>query len=327
MHMKLKSVTGLQELFLEYISQNRFARPPEELYAPVDYIMGLGGKRLRPVLLLMSYQLFDSHLTKVLPAAMAIEVFHNFTLVHDDIMDQAPLRRGMPTVHEKYNHNTGILSGDVMLIRAYQFLLAATEKHNAQAVVNIFSQVAVEVCEGQQMDMNFETAQSVSLAEYLRMIELKTAVLIAGAMKIGALLGGASETDAMHLYEFGRNIGVAFQIQDDVLDTYGDPEKFGKKQGGDILRNKKTYLLLKSFELADEETTAQLKSALLEKDDDHKIRDVIRIYDHLKVRDHAIAQKELLLREAYQHLASVNCPEEGKLQIQALAEGLMVREV
>lgn len=325
--MKSKSVTGLQELFLEYIRQNSFARPPLELYAPVDYIMGLGGKRLRPVLLLMSYQLFDSHLPKALSAAMAIEVFHNFTLVHDDIMDEAPLRRGMPTVHEKYNHNTGILSGDVMLIRAYQFLLAATSPQNAQAVTGIFSQVAVEVCEGQQLDMNFETAQSVSLGEYLKMIELKTAVLIAGAMKIGALLGGASEADATHLYQFGRNIGVAFQIQDDVLDTYGDPEKFGKKQGGDILRNKKTYLLLKSFELADPETNAQLKSALLEKDDDHKIRDVIRIYDHLKVRDHAIAQKELLLREAYQHLASVNCPEEGRLQIQALAEGLMVREV
>lgn len=324
--MNSNSVTDLQRVFLEYIHENSFKKEPEELYEPVDYFMSLGGKRLRPVLLLMSYLLYNQDIKKALSAAMAIEVFHNFTLVHDDIMDEAPLRRGMPTIHEKYNHNTGILSGDVMLIRAYQFLINATTPENAQQVIHIFSQVAVEVCEGQQMDMNFETALKVSLQEYLKMIELKTAVLIAGAMQIGAILGGASETDARHLYEFGRNIGVAFQIQDDVLDTYGDPEKFGKKQGGDILRNKKTYLLLKAFELADAATAAQLNAALLETQPDKKIREVMQVFDSLHVRDHAIDQKESLLREAYQHLESVSCPTQNKLEIKMLAESLMVRE-
>ena len=240
----------LQETFQKYLKENIFNQTPQELYQPVNYILKLGGKRLRPVILLMSYNLFKETVEKALPAAFAIEIFHNFSLLHDDIMDEAPLRRGQPTVHIKYDVNTGILSGDVMLIYAYQYILQLEDQSNIPALMRIFNKVAIEVCEGQQYDMNFETSQEVKIVDYLKMIELKTSVLLAGAMKMGAVIAGAPEKDANHLYEFGKNIGIAFQLQDDILDTFGDPEKFGKKVGGDIAQNKKTYLLLKAMELA-----------------------------------------------------------------------------
>lgn len=303
-----------------------FDRSPRELYEPVDYIMQLGGKRLRPLLLLMSYQLFRDDVTKALPAAMAMEVFHNFTLVHDDIMDEAPLRRGKPTVHIQYDRNRGILAGDVMLIQAFRFLLDAAAAHQIRSVTETFCEVAIGVCEGQQLDMNFETRDEVTLPEYLRMIELKTAILLGGAMKIGALLADAAASDAQHLFAYGNLIGVAFQIQDDLLDAYGDPDKFGKKTGGDILRNKKTYLLLKAFELADAATKIQLNDWLTSTDETAKVAGVLDIYDRLQVRKKAQTEKNRMLLEADQHLDAIACPPENKAALRAMASSLIDRE-
>ena len=229
--------------FLNYLEEQAPNSPPEALYAPSNYIMQLGGKRLRPLLTLMVAEAFSGSITEALPAALAVEVFHNFSLVHDDIMDAAPLRRGQPTVHQKWDVNTGILSGDVMLVLAYRQLERYPAPVFKQLVVE-FSTMAQQVCEGQQWDMQFPNQQQVRLEEYLRMITYKTAVLVGCALKMGALVGGASEEAAAQCYAFGKNLGIAFQLQDDYLDAFGDPERFGKQVGGDILENKKTYLYL-----------------------------------------------------------------------------------
>lgn len=223
---------------------------PEGLYEPIRYILGLGGKRMRPVLVLMSADLYKASAQEALPAAMAVEVFHNFSLIHDDIMDQAPVRRGKPSVHIKWDFNTGILSGDAMLIRAYQYL-EAYEPEVFKPMMQLFSKTAREVCEGQQYDMEFETLDEVRIEEYLRMIEYKTAVLLGCALQMGAMVGGASQTEQEALYAFGIYLGMAFQLQDDYLDVFGDPEAFGKQPGGDIIENKKTYLYLRALELSD----------------------------------------------------------------------------
>jgi len=254
----MQSSSQLQSLFNEFLQKNEFDQQPEGLYDPINYILKIGGKRVRPVLLLLGCNLFDEDVDKALSAAFSIEVFHNFTLLHDDIMDEAPLRRGKPTVHSKYGQNTGILSGDVMLVYAYKYLTQYASHSNFAEILKTFNQVAIGVCEGQQHDMDFETRDDVTINEYLKMIEQKTAVLIAGGLKMGALIGNASIENADCLYEFGRNIGIAFQLQDDILDTFGDPEKFGKKVGGDIVQNKKTFLVLKTLELADEQNRDQL---------------------------------------------------------------------
>ncbi|MFK8104543.1 MAG: polyprenyl synthetase family protein, partial [Saprospiraceae bacterium] len=225
----MKSPAALKQIFDDYIATNEFKQAPVALYEPINYIFSLGGKRLRPLLLLMGYNLFGERVEEALPAAFAIEIFHNFSLLHDDIMDEAPLRRGKPSVHVKYNVNTGILSGDVMLIYAYQYLARLSVLPRYAKIVELFNQLAIDVCEGQQYDMNFEEEEQVALSAYLKMIELKTAALIGGALGMGAVIGGASEKDMEQLMQFGRNIGIAFQIQDDILDTFGDPEKFGKK--------------------------------------------------------------------------------------------------
>ena len=256
----MRSLSQLQELFQKYISDNQFSDTPTELYDPVNYILSLGGKRLRPILLLMAYNLFKTDVEKALPAAFSVEVFHNFSLMHDDIMDKAPLRRGKPAVHIKYNESTGILSGDVMLIYAFKYLMKLEDQNSLLEIIKLFNQIAIDVCEGQQFDMNFENRTEVTIDEYINMIGLKTAALLAGAMKMGALIAGASDKDAQLLYDFGKNVGIAFQLQDDILDTFGDPEKFGKKVGGDIAQNKKTYLALRAMELANasfEEPTAR----------------------------------------------------------------------
>jgi geranylgeranyl diphosphate synthase type II len=325
----MQTLSQIQALFQRYLIENKFQNEPQELYEPINYILSIGGKRLRPALLLLSYQLFDKNIEKALPAAFAIEVFHNFTLLHDDIMDEAPLRRGKPTVHHKYDVNTGILSGDVMLIFAYDYLTKVEDPSKIPAIFSVFNQVSLEVCEGQQYDMNFETRNDVNIAEYLDMIRQKTAVLLGGAMKIGAILGNATKEQADKIYQFAVNIGIAFQLQDDILDTFGDPEKFGKKVGGDIAQNKKTFLLLKAFELADTDTEREL-NRLLELDgsqETEKIEGVKKVYNKLNIKDLANDLKNEYQKKAFEDLDSLGVKNEGLNVIRKLSEDLLVREI
>jgi len=325
----MQKLNQLQSLFRDYLVANQFKQAPQELYEPVNYILNLGGKRLRPVLLLMSYNLFDEKVEKALPAAYAVEIFHNFSLLHDDIMDEAPLRRGQPTVHIKYNTNTGILSGDVMLIYAYEYLTKVEDKSKIASLVKVFNRVAIEVCEGQQYDMNFEERTEVQIDEYLKMIELKTSVLIGGGMEMGAILAGADASDANHIAEFGKNVGIAFQLQDDILDTFGDPEKFGKKVGGDIAQNKKTYLILKAMEVADSDTAASLQELMstTPADEVTKIKTVTSIFTQLNIRQLAEELKEEYLDKAFMHLDAVQVADSRKIELRELANQLMGREV
>jgi len=325
----MQNVVELQSLFKKYLDENQFHQKPAGLYEPINYILSLGGKRIRPVLLLMGCNLFNDSVAQALPASYAIEIFHNFSLLHDDIMDEAPLRRGKPTVHVKYNQNTGILSGDVMLVYAYKFFLQLENKVKIPAIIKTFSQVAIEVCEGQQHDMDFETRNNVSIDEYVKMIEQKTAVLIAGGLKIGGIIGGSSEEDANHLYEFGRNIGIAFQLQDDILDTYGDPEKFGKKVGGDIIQNKKTFLVIKALELGTKDQCARLSGLMNidSMDENAKIEAVKSIFNELQIREAAEQLMESYLAVAFEHLKAVNVADEKKKILINLSYQLMGREV
>jgi len=246
----MKSIQELSALISDELGRIEYPKTPSLLYEPIDYILGLGGKRMRPILVLMAHQLFDKNIEKAISPALAIEVFHNFTLLHDDIMDNAPLRRGQKTVHEKWNSNVAILSGDTMLVQAYQ-LMAEVDDTIVKQVLAVFSKAAIEVCEGQQWDMDFETQSDVSISDYLKMIEYKTAVLLGAALQIGGITAGASKEEQNHLYAFGRDLGIAFQLKDDLLDAFGDAETFGKQVGGDIMANKKTYLCLKALALAD----------------------------------------------------------------------------
>lgn len=262
-----------------------YGRYPAELYDPIRYIMGLGGKRMRPLLTLLATHLFTNDWRTAVRPALAVEVFHNFTLMHDDIMDQAPLRRGQPTVHEKWNHNIAILSGDVMLVNAYKLLLDV-ETDKLRPVLDRFSVTAAEVCEGQQMDMNFETRWDVAEAEYIEMIRLKTSVLLGYALELGGLIAGADVPTTRLLYEAGVNIGIGFQLKDDLLDVYGDPAKFGKQIGGDIMANKKTFLLIEALEQATGSLKAELTDWVtrLDADKTEKVRAVTAIYDQLGIR-------------------------------------------
>ena len=325
----MQSLSQLQQTFERYLDENQFLEAPSELYAPANYILSLGGKRLRPIMLLMAYNLFRDDVAKALPAAYSIEIFHNFSLLHDDIMDEAPLRRGKPTVHMKYNTNTGILSGDVMLIYAYKYLMQVEYHQRIVDLINLFNKVAVQVCEGQQYDMNFEEQAEVTISEYLKMITLKTAVLLAGGMEMGALIANASEEDAKLINDFGKNVGIAFQLQDDILDTFGDPQKFGKRVGGDIIQNKKTYLALRAFELADPVTKVKLKKMLSESpaDEDKKIKEVKAIFDQLDIQKEAEEVKEGYLKKAFESLEAINVAEENKTVLKDLANELMRREV
>lgn len=253
----MQFVETYQNNFLEYLEDFTKERHPKNLYNPVNYILKLSGKRLRPILTLMTADIFGSDATKALDAALSIEVFHNFSLVHDDIMDDAPLRRGQQTVHEKWDINTGILSGDAMLIMAYQ-LFENYEPKTFQALAKLFSKTALEVCEGQQYDIDFETRQDVTIDEYLKMIAYKTAVLVGASMQMGAIVAGTSQVNQDAIYDFGRYLGIAFQLQDDYLDAFGNPETFGKQLGGDIIENKKTYLYLKALEFSDDATKTSI---------------------------------------------------------------------
>lgn len=277
---KLRIEIEQEILGLKYPSQ------PKELYAPIDYILSLGGKRMRPILLLLAHQLFDDDLKKALKPSLAIEAFHNFTLVHDDIMDNAPLRRGKLTVHEKWNPNIAILSGDALLIQSYQFF-SDLEPEIYKEVLELFSKTAIEVCEGQQFDMDFELQAEVSMDSYLKMIEYKTAVLLAASLKIGAIIAKASPEQADLLYSFGRDIGIAFQLKDDLLDAFGDQSKFGKKLGGDIIANKKTCLYLQTLEKADKKTKMELVNLYSSNDLDDvtKIERTKEIFEKLNIQD------------------------------------------
>ena len=317
-------------LFYQYLEQNSLLREPKSLYEPADYILQLGGKRLRPQLLLMSYQLFRSDVERALSAAFSIEIFHNFSLVHDDIMDKADVRRGKPTVHVKYGTNAGILSGDAMLILAYQHL-AKCESSFLSQILDIFNKFALQVCEGQQYDVDFEQRADVTIPEYLRMIELKTAVLLAGAMQIGAVLANASSEEAQHLYEFGRNIGIAFQLQDDILDTFGDAATFGKKIGGDISQNKKTFLVLKALEIAGEKSKAellfQLSTPTIDDNEAQKIETVTQIFKKLDILQLANVVKNGYQQAAFGHLDALKVPEERKQALRDLAAEMLVRVI
>lgn len=311
------------------LSDLKFSRSPEELYAPVTYVLSLGGKRIRPVLMLLAYNLYKEDVESILSQAVGIEMYHNYTLLHDDLMDKADMRRGKPTVHKRWDENAAILSGDAMIILAYQFLMQDCPAEYVKPVMEVFSQTALEVCEGQQWDMEFETRQDVTVGEYIGMIRLKTSVLLAGALKVGAILGGASVQDAQTLYDFGIRIGLAFQLQDDWLDVYGDPKVFGKNIGGDILCNKKTFMLITAFEKADEETRADLLRWVTAKEFEpaRKIAAVTAIYNKVKAGDICQAKVEAYYQEGMRLLEQVQVEQGCKCFLQEFVTGLMHRNL
>lgn len=323
----MRDIQELQILIQKAVEKTDFPPYPAKLYEPISYILDLGGKRMRPALLLMACDLFEGDVEKAMAPALAIEVFHNFTLMHDDIMDKAPLRRGKTTVHERWNANTAILSGDVMLIEGYK-LIMQVEDHLLRTILTIFNETAVGVCEGQQLDMEFEVRDDVNISEYIEMIRLKTAVVLGGALKIGALVGGADMKDADLLLQFGENLGLAFQLQDDILDVYGDPEKFGKQVGGDILSNKKTYLLIKTLELANNKSKAELNNwlASTQYDATEKVNAVTSIYNAVNVRQHAETEMHNYADKAFKALDDLALPAEKKEYLRNFADSLMVRE-
>jgi geranylgeranyl diphosphate synthase type II len=309
---------------LENYAIDRF---PEELYEPVRYILSIGGKRLRPALVLMACSVFNDAVHKAIKPALAIEFFHNFTLLHDDIMDNSNIRRGHPTVHKRWDPNTAILSGDVMSILSYK-IISESDDQNLKDLLQLFNLTALQVCEGQQYDMNFESRIDVSVGEYLKMIELKTAVLIAASLKAGAISGGAEMLDAELLYEFGRNLGMAFQIRDDHLDVYGDPQKFGKKIGNDIVTNKKTFLLIKALELSDPEMKSRLKDLLGQENlnAEMKIREVTNIYQQLGIDSISADLASAYYDKSLQYLERVHAEMPRKESLAIFAEKLMNRE-
>lgn len=313
----------LQKIIIDAIPEIVYPQHPANLYEPIRYIMNLGGKRLRPVMVLMATELFSDDLNQSLEVALAIETFHNFTLVHDDIMDNAPLRRGQKTVHEKWGVNNAILSGDVMMVESNKHL-SKVDISVLKPVLDTFNATAQGVCEGQQLDMEFEQRNDVSIEEYIEMIRLKTAVLLGGAMKLGAIVGGASAADADLLYQFGENVGVAFQLQDDILDVYGNPEKFGKQVGGDIISNKKTYLHLKTLALAQSDEIAVLKNDI--ENQVEKVNQVTNIYNKYQIKELATSEMDKYLTIAQQALQKLSIADEKKNQFRILIQEILERE-
>lgn len=307
------------------INETIYPEYPASLYEPISYIMNLGGKRIRPIMLLMSAELFNGDLKAAIPAAMAIETFHNFTLIHDDIMDKAPLRRGKQTVHEKWGDNTAILSGDVMMVEANKHL-TNVDISILKPALDAFNSTAQGVCEGQQLDMEFESRSDVSIAEYIDMIRLKTAVLLGGAMKLGAITAKATKEQADLIYHFGENLGIAFQLQDDILDVYGDPEKFGKQVGGDIISDKKTFLRLKLQELASANHLELLNAQVSSSDPVEKVHQVTQLYNLYQVRERATAVMKEYLDNAFSALEKIHVPDQNKTGLTLLANQLMNRE-
>jgi geranylgeranyl diphosphate synthase type II len=324
----MHSINQYQEFISAYLESQYETKEPQNLYDPIHYILGLGGKRMRPVLTLMSAEVFDADYKKALPAALAVEVFHNFSLIHDDIMDDAPLRRGNVTVHEKWDINTGILSGDAMLILAYQYF----EKYEPSIfrdLAKLFSKTALEVCEGQQWDVDFETRTDVSIAEYLKMIEYKTAVLVAAAMKMGAIIAETSEENANLIYDFGLNLGLAFQLQDDYLDAFGNPETFGKQVGGDIIENKKTYLYLKALEFASNDQAKKLVDlfSIHPQDSSDKIEAVKEIFVQSGAAQETKNAIQDFTYKAFATLQKISIDNNKKEMLRSFGENLMGRKV
>lgn len=300
---------------------------PSNLYSPISYTLKNKGKRIRPALLLMANNIFGGNTSNAINAALSIEIFHNFTLVHDDIMDNAPLRRGNPTVYKKWNSNIAILSGDVMLVKAYQYLIKSDAKL-LEPLINLFNQTAIQVCEGQQLDMNYEESNNVTIDDYLKMIEYKTAVLLGCSLKMGAMLAKTSPANQQHIYDFGKNLGIAFQLMDDILDLYGSSSKIGKQIGGDIISNKKTFLLLKAFDIADSNQRKELEFCLNSKvlDDATKILRVKRIFDQLKVKEEALEEMNLFYNTAIANLDSIDVELSKKAALEDFAKSLMKRD-
>ena len=320
----MHSFEELSKEFGNIFSTRHFPEEPVSLYDPAEYFLEMGGKRIRPILCLMGNELFDVINPDAYPVATAIELFHNFTLIHDDIMDKAPLRRGMQTVHEKYGEPTALLSGDVMLVMAYDYLnkIKASYIHK---VIRLFNKTAKQVCEGQQLDMEFEKRDTVQMPDYLKMIELKTSVLLAASLQLGAILGGAQEGNQKHLYEFGKNLGMAFQVQDDYLDAFGDPEKFGKQVGGDIMANKKTFLMIHAMEAGSEAQVQELKK-LSKENPPGKVNKVLDIFRECGVDTWAFDRKEKYITEAFKHLDEIAVLSTRKSPLKELAHFLVQRE-
>lgn len=322
--MTMHSFEQLLQQFETRFGIRHFPGQPSTLYDPAQYILGIGGKRVRPVMCIMGNELFDAIKPDAWEVATAIELFHNFTLIHDDIMDQAPLRRGMDTVHHKFGVNTAILAGDAMMIMAWDYL-RRINKDVMPEILALFNQTALEVSEGQQLDMDFEKRDKVSLDEYVNMITLKTSVLLAASLQLGAVIGGAGEGNARHLYEFGKNLGIAFQVQDDYLDAFGDPAKFGKQVGGDILANKKTFLMIQALEAAPAADKVLLQE-LMEQNPADKVQQVLDIFQRAGVNEWALELKNRYIEKAMHHLDEIAVLSKRKEPLRQLADFLVQRE-
>ncbi len=322
----MHTLSHFQELIENGLSKLELDKKPKELYDPIQYMLNLGGKRLRPALLLMSNEMFGGNPAEAISPALGIEVFHNFTLLHDDIMDKAPLRRSKETVHEKWNSNIAILSGDTMFVQSCQLMMQVNDKY-LREVMDMFLKTSIEVCEGQQYDMNFETIDKVNINEYLEMISLKTAVLLGGSLAIGAICADANEDDILNIYQFGKKLGIAFQLHDDILDVYGDAEKFGKQVGGDIIANKKTFLLISACEQAKDEQLKSLQIWLDKKEFNasEKVNAVMSIFDTLNIKEQAEKKMDLYFQEAMSHLKAIHVDDSKKELMISFAEKLMVR--
>ena len=320
----MQTFEALSKEFIDRFNTSHFPQEPATLYDPNRYFLQLGGKRVRPVLCLMANELFGDIHADAWNAAISIELFHNFTLIHDDIMDKAPLRRGMPTVHDKYGPNTALLAGDVMLVAAYDYLIKINPKY-VTPIVSLFNKTAREVCEGQQLDMDFEKRTAINFSDYLHMISLKTSVLLAASLKMGAILGGAGERNQQLLYEFGRKLGLAFQVQDDYLDSFGDPEKFGKQVGGDIKSNKKTFLLIHTLETATKSQKETLER-LMKSDHEDKVDKILDLFRECRVDEWASELKNRYFNEALAHLDDVAVLSKRKEPLKQLALFLTQRQ-
>lgn len=324
----MHTITQYRDAFLEYLDATIETKEPKNLYEPITYILHLGGKRLRPVLVLMIAEIFDTPYQKALDAALAIEVFHNFSLVHDDIMDAAPIRRGKATVHEKWDLNTGILSGDAMLINAYQ-LFENYEGAVFKELAQLFTKTAIQVCEGQQYDIDFESREDVEIEDYLKMIEYKTAVLVGASLQMGAIVAGATEDCKRAVYQYGRLLGIAFQLQDDYLDAFGNPDTFGKQVGGDIIENKKTFLYLKALENSDRKQASNLEHlySISPIDASGKIEAVKIIFEDSGAAELTRAEIKKYTKEALDVLDAIKIPEDKKALLRSFGSSLMEREV
>ena len=322
----MKTSDEILSLINEYLDNLPYERKPAGLYDPIKYVLSIGGKRIRPTLMLLAYNLYKEDPERILSSAVALETYHNYTLLHDDLMDNASVRRGQPTVHKKWDANTAILSGDSMLVLAYE-RMAKCPVEKLKPVLDLFTETALEIGEGQQYDMDFETLNDVREEEYIEMIRRKTSVLLACATKMGAILADAPQEDADNLYKFGEQMGLAFQLQDDYLDVYGDPEVFGKAIGGDILCNKKTYMLINAFNLANDEQRKRLQQWVNAENPDprQKIEAVTQIYNEIGISQLAEQKIKHYFNESRKYLEAINLPKERKLELEAYTDKMMKR--